>query len=161
MSHEEKLEEAKRLYETANADQKYVLESLFPELAESKDERVRKDLIIYLRSILSNKKYGDKFIESWIAWLEAQGEQRSAWGKGDENIIDLILSQLRSDNFCGVLSKSLLREVESWFKSLKNRYTWRPSDEQMETLKYACGGNYVDLGVLDSLYNDLKKLKGE
>jgi len=73
MSHEEKLEEAKRLYETANADQKYVLESLFPELAESKDERVRKDLIIYLRSILSNKKYGDKFIEDWIAWLEKQG----------------------------------------------------------------------------------------
>jgi uncharacterized protein YbgA (DUF1722 family) len=45
-------------------------EAVFPELAESEDEKIRKDLIIYLRSVLSNKKYGDKFIESWIAWLE-------------------------------------------------------------------------------------------
>jgi hypothetical protein len=88
MSHEEKLEEAKRLYETANADQKYVLESLFPELAESKDERVRKDLIIYLRSILSNKKYGDKFIESWIAWLEKQSMPQVRTGLEWVNTID-------------------------------------------------------------------------
>ena len=54
-----------------------------------------------------------------------------------------------------------IEEDIRWLKFLKDRYTWRPSDEQMETLKYACGGNYVDLGVLDSLYNDLKKLKGE
>ena len=39
---EEKLQEAKRLYESANADQKYVLESLFPELAGSEDEQIRK-----------------------------------------------------------------------------------------------------------------------
>lgn len=32
MTQEEKLEEAKRLYESANVDQRYVLESLFPEL---------------------------------------------------------------------------------------------------------------------------------
>ena len=35
MSQEDKLKEAKRLYETANADQRYVLESLFPSLRES------------------------------------------------------------------------------------------------------------------------------
>ena len=50
-------------------------EEMFSELKESEDEKMRKDLIIYLRSILSNKKYGDKFIEDWIAWLEAKGEQ--------------------------------------------------------------------------------------
>jgi len=37
MTRDEKLAEAKRLYVTANADQRYVLESLFPELAESVD----------------------------------------------------------------------------------------------------------------------------
>lgn len=35
MKQEERLKEAQRLYETANADQRYVLESLFPELKES------------------------------------------------------------------------------------------------------------------------------
>lgn len=35
MIQEDKLKEAQRLYETANADQRYVLESLFPSLRES------------------------------------------------------------------------------------------------------------------------------
>lgn len=35
MTREEKLAEAKRLYQTANADQRYVLECLFPELKEN------------------------------------------------------------------------------------------------------------------------------
>lgn len=32
MTEKEKFKEAKRLYQTANADQRYVLETLFPEL---------------------------------------------------------------------------------------------------------------------------------
>ena len=43
MTQEEKLKEAKRLYESANADQRYVLESLFPELKESEEEKIRKE----------------------------------------------------------------------------------------------------------------------
>ena len=54
----------------------FQLQRMFPELKESEDEKIKKDLIIYLRSVLSNKKYGDKFIESWIAWLENQGQQK-------------------------------------------------------------------------------------
>ena len=51
-----------------------------------------------------------------------------------------------------------------WIKSLKQRCTWKPSDEQMEVLlsevtgwKKGCPKQIV----LESLYNDLKKLKGE
>ena len=55
--------------------------------------------------------------------------------------------------------------IDNRLKSLKERYTWKPSDEQMEgiectikTLRYQlnAGDNR-----LDSLYNDLKKLRGE
>ena len=75
MSEKEKLEEAKRLYQTANADQKYVLESLFPELKESEDEwieKIRKDIISYLnnRQIFSFAE--SSAAERWIAWLEKQ-----------------------------------------------------------------------------------------
>jgi hypothetical protein len=49
--------------------------------------------------------------------------------------------------------------IANRLKSLSPQNRWKPSDEQMETLKFACGGNYVDLGVLESLYQDLKKLK--
>jgi hypothetical protein len=46
-----------------------------------------------------------------------------------------------------------------WLNSLKERYTWKPSDEQMDMLKIAVStSNSI---VLDSLYNDLKKLRGE
>ena len=62
----------KKYIESGNAGviAENTIKKAFPELAESEDERIRKDLIIYLRSVLSNKKYGDKFIEDWIAWLE-------------------------------------------------------------------------------------------
>ena len=39
MTYEEKLQEAKRLYKTANSNQRYVLESLFPELREDEYDR--------------------------------------------------------------------------------------------------------------------------
>ena len=34
-----------------------------------------------------------------------------------------------------VVDKSKSRRVSDWLKSLKDRYTWKPSDEQMETLE--------------------------
>ncbi len=72
MTKEEKLEEAKRLYKTANADQRYVLESLFPELAESEDEKIRKEIIRVLKGEISFTS--EKENEKYIAWLEKQAQ---------------------------------------------------------------------------------------
>jgi hypothetical protein len=53
------------------------------------------------------------------------------------------------------------KDVIDWFKSLKNRYTWKPSDEQMlaldSTLQYS-QVSHNSYENLNSLYNDLKKL---
>ena len=82
MSQEDKFKEAQRLYEPANADQRYVLERLFPELKESEDEKIRKDLITFLDEIwhLGKNANFDKWDKSdcsnWLAWLEKQGEQK-------------------------------------------------------------------------------------
>ena len=46
----QKLEEARKLYRTANADQRYVLESLFPELAES-EVKMAEEIIINLKRV--------------------------------------------------------------------------------------------------------------
>lgn len=78
MIQEDKLEEAKRLYETANADQKHILERLFPELKESEDERIRKDVISFVEQAI-DAGYGiisKERKEKWIAWLEKKGEQK-------------------------------------------------------------------------------------
>jgi hypothetical protein len=61
-----------------------ILENLFPELKESEDERIRKELINYFTEITNNicaeetikheeKLFGGK-CRKWVAWLEKQGE---------------------------------------------------------------------------------------
>jgi hypothetical protein len=90
MTQEEKFEEAKRLYETANADQKYVLERLFPELKENEDERIRKWIVDELKDSLHNiealysRDYDNRdkddiiredFLRKALAWLEKQGDK--------------------------------------------------------------------------------------
>lgn len=45
------------------------LEEVFPELAESEDETIRKELISFLEGFYANKNK-----DRWIAWLEKQGE---------------------------------------------------------------------------------------
>lgn len=70
MSQEDKFKEAQRLYESANADQRYVLERLFPSLRESEDERTRKEIVQFIRMEVEDEIVGNK----WLAWLEKQGE---------------------------------------------------------------------------------------
>ena len=74
MDYKEKLEEAKRLYETANTDQRYVLESLFPELKESEYERVRKALIEYFNEQCDMSDWNGVYGYQVVAWLEKQGK---------------------------------------------------------------------------------------
>ena len=75
MTDKEKLEEAKRLYQTANADQRYVLEILFPELKEeSEDERIRKELIDIVAKSPITFAFEDK--GKVLAWLEKQGQEK-------------------------------------------------------------------------------------
>ena len=83
MAQEEKLKEAKRLYETANADQRYVLESLFPELAESEDERIRKALIKFFTLSDDNADYQccGVHYKDIVAWLERQEYKPAEWSK--------------------------------------------------------------------------------
>lgn len=77
MDYKEKLEKAKELYPTANADQRYVLECLFPELAESEDEKIRKAILTGLIDCrdapdLEWSNFGGINIDECIAWLEKQ-----------------------------------------------------------------------------------------
>lgn len=55
------------------------IEELIPELKESEDERIRKELIAYLK----NRDYD--IDDKWIAWLEKQAEQKPVgFNIGDE-----------------------------------------------------------------------------
>ena len=72
----------------------------------------------------------------------------SAWSEEDEKIIKTMCKE-------GDLKPS----EKVWLKSLKDKSTWKPSDEQMKAIGHICDGNYnVDLDILDSIYRDFKKL---
>lgn len=79
MTQEEKFKEAKRLYETANADQRYVLECLFPEFAELRDERILEIIKHCIESrYLHTSTIKGISQKECFAWLEKQGEQNLA-----------------------------------------------------------------------------------
>lgn len=139
-----------------------VANEIFSEYEESEDERIRKDLILYLKSVLSNKKYGDKFIESWIAWLEKQAEQKpTEWNEEDKEKMMSIFLGIEA-YFPGIIYGKSKEEVLNWFKSLNYQNKWIPSDEQMEALHYVTNFDYGGhKAMLVSLYEQLKKLRKE
>lgn len=97
-NHEEKYEKAlsvaKKWHTDGVDDVKRVIECIFPELRESEDEKIRKELIdyfwkkkIYYES--EDVKMADslqcKFAKDSISWLERQGEQKPSWSEEDKN----------------------------------------------------------------------------
>ena len=73
-AYDELLDKAKQIYNKENDVLiKHIIESLFPELRESDDERMRKNLIGYIKGISKNEVC-EETKDSWIAWLEKQGE---------------------------------------------------------------------------------------
>ena len=56
--------------------EKICLESIFPELRESEDERIRKELINFLRSPFIKENLTDEMIAPWLAYLEKQKYDR-------------------------------------------------------------------------------------
>lgn len=59
---------------------------IFPELNESEDERIRKEILGVINQIDENtticgRNYDYK---KWIAWLKKQGEKKPVWSEEDE-----------------------------------------------------------------------------
>ena len=70
--YDEALEKAKRLYEKGTITES--LCHIFPELKESEDEKIRKELIDIFKGKTSYTSEEDA--KRYIAWLEKQGEQK-------------------------------------------------------------------------------------
>ena len=118
---EEKLQEAKRLYESANADQKYVLESLFPELAGSEDERILEIIKHCIESrYLHTSTIKGISQKQCFAWLEKQGEQKSIeWDEYDEMYVSALIAIVRKDDATG---KNLRDTLTGWLRCLQGRF---------------------------------------
>lgn len=101
-------------------------------------------------------------IEKFNSVQDASFEQKPAWSEEDEEMLENIIDDyddVEEHNLCDDIGKIM------WLKSLKYRYTWKPSDEQISvlsrSLKYinTISQNYCH--VLGELLAQLKKLREE
>ena len=111
-----------RLYHTTD------LEKMFPELRESEDEKIRKELIEHVKdqqsSFISAPDCRDRYEEeennkynSWIAWLEKQGEKKPAeWSEEDQNALEDVREAVV--HYWGGDTQDILLY---WLKSIKQR----------------------------------------
>lgn len=84
---------------------------IFPELKESEDEKIRKDLIQWIDEFPDTIWRGH-YKKDVIDWLEKQGEQKPAWGEEDEKMVKDIIAAIDSLYYHGMVN---------WLKSLKER----------------------------------------
>ena len=101
-------------------------------------------------------KDGDSVFQNDIVHYECamkRGEQKSAWSEEDENQLAAAIN---------IVANSGHTCTSDWLKSIKDRYTWKPSDSQIECLSDAIK-HYNSQGytasILKELLDVLKKLK--
>lgn len=97
------------------------LETVFPELKESEDERIRKRIIHALHGDVLDMEETNKA----IAWLEKQGEQEPIeWKDSDEKYLFWALLSIQKDiaasEINGINTKDL-NDCVRWLYSLKQR----------------------------------------
>jgi hypothetical protein len=98
-----------------------VLEDIFPELAKSEDERIRKSIIENLKGNMCRTDGDYDLLNKQIAWLEKQGEQKFAeWSKEDEDITLQIEQIMKCASFLNIVPEKL-NKINKWLKSLKQR----------------------------------------
>ena len=152
-AYESIFERLKEMYDNnkTNVAARLKYERYFPELKESKgseDEKIKDAAIEFVR-------------------------QNYAWSEDDEKKRNLLIAILNVNHPNGCFKVNPIGttdmeamskdELVSWLKSLKERYTWKPSEEQMIAMQKAlvdlCGKD--EHNIITGLYYDLKKLRKE
>lgn len=72
-AYDELFSNIKQLYNSVNPEWKNTIEKYIPELVESKDEKIRRGIINYIKSTIVDKDV----YSPWVAWLEKRGKQNS------------------------------------------------------------------------------------
>lgn len=93
------------------------------------------------------------------------------WSEEDEKMIDRVRGIIEAYAFSqsavdvnGDLCEKKFIDVDIWLKSLKERYTWKPSDAQMRALEYIINNAHntsYSCKIAKELLEQLKKLKGK
>lgn len=157
-----------------------IVEYIFPELKESEDERIRKELITWLQNIEGQVLPIDRY-NAALSWIEKQGEQKPAeWSEEDDGFLNLLFAIFTNEHPNGVFSTDNItvfkgncvtsNRIIAWLKSIKNRVQpkqeWSEEDEQYllvcknALVKYQTTDKWDAHIISHWLEDKLKSLKG-
>lgn len=99
--YEDALERAKDLHDNHALGMPFIYETceqIFPELKESEDEKIRKEIINFINKTISfgvkniDEEFSSKNCHDWIAWLEKQGKNEeideASYRTGIKRVLD-------------------------------------------------------------------------
>ena len=96
--HKEEIIRATQLWECGDITREN-LEYIFPELRESEDEKISREITEFILTHRIDEPNDIEDTNSWLAWLEKQGEQKVStvdWKPSDEQM--KLLEELVEDN---------------------------------------------------------------
>lgn len=146
------------------------MEEKYPELTESEDENIRKELISLFQDCIDriNHPYYESDSRRWIAWLEKQGMEKSAdekvYSRTLDEAITLYYSSYAHDGKFNISLEKFRDIVKTLVKDYAKK-PWKPSMLYIDSLNLALqGGKGIDCHtyeILKSLRDDLNKLVDE
>ena len=124
------------------------------------DEAKMKSILFHIEDV------ENKDVINWFKSLKnrVQPQSMQEWSKEDKTYLDHIITAIKSYYTDDKGKENPWREeLLRWLESLKERYTWKPSDRQMQQLGWIAEQNEHNLigKELMTLYKDLKKLRKE
>jgi len=141
------------------------------------DKNVWLDIKSLIDSLLSdggNSDYTTNELQRMWDWLDTiwqkdRVQPKQEWSEEEKEIIEDIMDKLnRLMMSCTGDNAAICKREVDFLKSIKDRYAWKPSDEQMEALEHFVRSigesGYAspydnNTKLLYSLLSDLKKLK--
>ena len=122
-AYDEAIERAKEIHNEHKAQPFNIMLKIFPELKESEDEKIRKNIIIALKS--QKDELGD-FYKSHntseselVDWIEKQGEQKPIWTDNDRTMAFTLLRDIDQMTY---ISKEGKNERLEWLNLLEDRF---------------------------------------
>ena len=166
MNYEQKYKEAlERAKSKIKNDKDHVLYEddvieIFPELAESEDERIRKSILEHIQ--LCSESIPNRDI--WIAWLEKQGEQKSINDLTQQEAMDIADTKFKIRDWIVYNRNDHSRKIMQIYDIRDNRYyfndnihfSWsvKECDEKSHlwTIKDAKDGDVLRLGDVIAIF---------
>ena len=128
-AYDEAIRIAQELYNNPNSSNigKGYVCTVFPELQESEDERVRESLLEYLHTLPNHYSHSGVCAPEWIAWLEKQGEPVEINPTEFDTRLQALIGK-----FDSLPKEELIGSLSFWLNVVQNDGTYKPAKKQDE-----------------------------